>query len=195
MNQTQDTISHLIMNQNGKISIHLTSQLQMNHITMQIITQTMMIMMLLGFILVDMLGCQNMTIITSMSMNMKHTMMTIIQSMKNTIKVTTKSLITSILNHTLIVSILNMAKHMKLRPRVNMLVQNMLTFSQEYHTLKMIDLKSQMKKLRNTMLSLLKKRQQERLKEGNKRDKKDNQDLNLYMARLTSLNTKIVKNQ
>ena len=155
----------------------------------------MMIMMLSGFILVDILGNQNMTIITSMSMNMKHTMMTIIQSMKNTIKVTTKSLITSILNHTLIVSILNMAKHMKLRPRVNMLVQTMLTFSQEYHTLKMIDLKSQMKKLRNTMLSLLKKRQQERLKEGNKRDKKDNQDLNLYMARLTSLNTKIVKNQ
>ena len=59
----------------------------------------------------------------------------------------------------------------------------------------MKDLKSPMKKLRNTMLSLLKKRQQKRLKEGNKREKKENQDLNRYMAKLTSLNIKIVKNQ
>ena len=59
----------------------------------------------------------------------------------------------------------------------------------------MTDLKSPMKKLRNTMLSLLKKRQQKRLKEGNKREKKENPDLNRYMAKLTSLNIKIVKNQ
>ena len=59
----------------------------------------------------------------------------------------------------------------------------------------MIDLKFQMKKLRNTMLSPLKKKLQERQKEGNRREKKENHDLNLYMAKLTSLNTKIVKNQ
>ena len=45
------------------------------------------------------------------------------------------------------------------------------------------------------MLSLLKKRQQKRLKEGNKRGKKENLDLNRYMAKLMSLNIKIVKNQ
>ena len=84
-------------------------------------------MMLSGFILVDMLGNQNMMIITNMSMSMKHTKMIIIQSMKNTMKVTTKSLIIFILNHTLIVSIQNMDKHMKLKPRANMLVQTMLT--------------------------------------------------------------------
>ena len=59
----------------------------------------------------------------------------------------------------------------------------------------MIDLKFQMKKQRNTMLSPHKKKQQERQKEGNRREKKENHDLNLYMAKLTSLNTKIVKNQ
>ena len=59
----------------------------------------------------------------------------------------------------------------------------------------MKDLKSPMKRLRNTMLSLLKKRQQKRLKEGNKRGKKENLDLNRYMAKLMSLNIKIVKNQ
>lgn len=45
------------------------------------------------------------------------------------------------------------------------------------------------------MLSPHKKKQQERQKEGNRREKKENHDLNLYMAKLTSLNTKIVKNQ
>ena len=59
----------------------------------------------------------------------------------------------------------------------------------------MTDLKSPMKKLKNTMLLLLKKKQQEKLKEENKREKKDNHDLNLYTVKLTSLSTKIVKNQ
>ena len=59
----------------------------------------------------------------------------------------------------------------------------------------MIDLKFQMKKQRNIMLSPPKKKQQERQKEGNRREKKENHDLNLYVVKLTSLSTKIVKNQ